>query len=179
MRLSAESANLEIETGQTVVLADVVYPFAVTNTVNLRTVLGDMYDKYNKFYIVFNSYGGFSGNVALSYTTATTNASGQTSFVWTLGMSGDLRFLSNAVNGQLSTIGYFPPRFTLPVNGYSFLNAPQSNNGLVFQKPNNEIVQITLSPYQIRGGLPANLVCTGTTSIYDFNFNFTIYGLSE
>jgi hypothetical protein len=175
MRLSGECANFEFETGQVSILANVTYPFVVSNTVNMRTVLGDMYDKYNKFYIVFNSLGGFSGNANLSYTTS--GATSQNALVWTLGMSGDLRFLSNTVNGQLSTIGYFPMRFTLPVNGYNFLNGAITN-GIVFEKPSNDIGTINISPYLIRGGAPANLVCTANTT-YDFNFSFTIYGLSE
>ena len=141
MKLSGECANFEIETGQVAIIANIVYPFVITNTVNMRTVLGDMYNKYNKFYIVFNSYAGFTGSNTISYTTLNTTGTG--AFIWTLGMSGDLRFISNTVNGQITSVGYFPLRFTLPINGYGFLNGT-TTNGLVFERPNNETVTITL-----------------------------------
>jgi hypothetical protein len=105
--------------------------------------------------------------------------SGQVGVVWTLGMYGDLRFLSNTVNGQPSSIGYFGLRFTLPVAGFSTINAPATGYGIVFELPPNESVTINLTPYQVRNGTPAILGVVGQTGQFDFNFNFSIYGLSE
>lgn len=176
MKLSGESANYEVETGSLNFNANELFPFIVTNTVNMRVLMGDMmFNKYKKFYIVFNSFGGFNSANTNTYTTL--GAGSQNSLVWTLGMSGDLRFISNTVNGQPSNIGYFPMRFTLPINGYGFLNSPLTN-GVVFEKPANDTVTINISPYLIRNGTIANYGGTTVGNI-DFNFSFTIYGLEE
>ncbi len=180
MKISGECANFEIDSGSIVLPADTSIPFVITNKVNMRSVLGDMYNKYKKFYIQLNSLSGFATS-AVGYTAISppTVPSGQTGLVWTLGMSGDLRFLSNTVNGQPSSIGYFGLRFTLPVNGYATTNAPATGYGIVFELPPNESVTINLTPYQVRGGTAAILGVVGVTGIFDFNFNFSIYGLSE
>jgi hypothetical protein len=180
MKLSGECANFEIDSGNITLAADTSIPFVITNKVNMRSVLGDMYNKYKKFYIQLNSLSGFATS-AVGYTAISppTVPSGQTGLVWTLGMSGDLRFLSNTVNGQPSSIGYFGLRFTLPVNGYATTNAPATGYGIVFELPPNESVTINLTPYQVRGGTAAILGVVGVTGIFDFNFNFSIYGLSE
>jgi hypothetical protein len=87
--------------------------------------------------------------------------------------------LSNTVNGQPSSIGYFGLRFTLPVNGYVSTNAPATGYGIVFELPPNESATINLTPYLVRNGTPAILGVVGASAAFDFNFNFSIYGLSE
>ena len=47
MRISGESANLEIETGALVVPATESRDLFLTQTFNMRNALGDMFDKYD------------------------------------------------------------------------------------------------------------------------------------
>ena len=180
MKISGECANFEIDSSITIP-ADTTSPFVITNRVNMRHVLGDMYKKYKKFYIQFNSFAAFASSNAISYSgiNPPTLPAGQTALVWTLGMSGDLIFLSNTVNGLPTSIGYFGLRFQLPVNGHGLLNTPATGYGIVFELPPNETVTINLSPYNIRGGTQAQLGSVGTQSIFEINCNFSIYGLYE
>jgi hypothetical protein len=173
MRLSAETANLEFDTfSQTINVGETI-PLEISQQVNWRTLLGDMYDKYNKFLIVFNSFGGWTGP-NITYSLAGTNA-----LVWTCGIDSDIHFLSNSVNGQLSNIAYFPTRFTLPpANNYALINST-INNGVVFAKPYNSISELTVAIYLVRSGTPATISVASGSSTYDYNFSFTIYGLSE
>lgn len=176
MRVSGEYANLELETGTIALVAGQEVSMTFTQSINLRVTLGDMYNNYNKFLIVFNGIGAFVQTIVSYSSGSTTNQQG---LVWTLGMSGDIRFLNNTVNGNNSIIGYFPTRFSLPSGALSFLATNSTtNNGLTFHKPPNDIVTFTVAPYLIRGGAPATILATATSS-YDMNLGFSIYGLSE
>lgn len=171
MRLSGETANLEFDSGNVVFPQNTPTSVAITASLNLRTALGDMYNKYNKFLMVLNSFGGFAGAV-VTYTSQGSPA------IATIGISGDLPFISNSLNGQISSVAYFPLRFTLPSNGYNSTNST-IQNGVVFQKPANDVAEVTITPYLVRGGAIALINCASANSIYDFNYSFTIYGLSE
>lgn len=174
MRLSSESANLEFDTFNQTITAGQSIPLQISQQVNWRTVLGEMYDKYDNFLIVFNSYGGFTGTNVTYNGSAASNA-----LVWTVGITSDIQFLGNTVNAQLSNIAYFPTRFNLPAgNGYSLVNSTV-NNGIVFQKPYNSTSQLTVSVYQVRNGVQCLLGVSTGSSTYDYNFSFSIYGLSE
>ncbi len=174
MRLSAESANLEFDTFNQTITAGQSVPLQISQQVNWRTVLGDLYDEYDKFLIVFNSYGGWTGANVTYNGSAAANA-----LVWTVGMTSDVQFLGNTVNAQLSPIAYFPTRFNLPsANGYGLVNST-TNNGVVFKKPYNSTSQLNVSIYQIRNGTQCVLGVSTGASTYDYNFSFSIYGLSE
>ncbi|MFY7886952.1 MAG: hypothetical protein ACOVOV_19120 [Dolichospermum sp.] len=174
MKLSAESANLEFDTFNQTINAGQSIPLQISQQVNWRTVLGDMYDKYDNFLIVFNSFGGFTGTNMTYNGSAASNTN-----VWTAGITSDIQFLGNTVNAQLSSIAYFPTRFALPSgNGYSLVNST-INNGIVFQKPYNSTSQINVSVYQVRNGTQCLLGVSTGSSTYDYNFSFSIYGLSQ
>jgi hypothetical protein len=174
MRISSESANLEFDTFNQTITAGQSITLQISQAVNWRTVLGEMYDKYDNFLIIFNSFGGWTGTNMTYSGSAASNAN-----VWTAGINSDIQFLGNTVNGQLSSIAYFPTRFPLPsANGYSLINSTL-NNGIVFQKPYNSTSQLTVSVYQVRNGTPCVLGVSTGSSTYDYNFSFSIYGLSE
>lgn len=178
MKLSGESANVEFDTGIITIPASGTYPLFLTQAVNMRTILGDMFDKYEKFLIVFNSLGATSTGTGLTYSAGTITGQGNT-VTWTLGMFGDLQFISNSVNGQLSNIAYFPTRFTLPVVGSVIANS-SCTAGITFAKPKNDVVTLTMAPYLIRGGGAGIAVSpAGNSTTIDVNLNFTVYGLIE
>lgn len=69
MKQSAESANMVLESN--LITFQPNTPIQFTYNVDMKTVLGDMYDKYKYFKIVLNSTEGFGG-AAYSYTPANT-----------------------------------------------------------------------------------------------------------
>jgi len=174
MRLSGECANFEIDTGS------VTYANAFTNesmtynvTIDLRVALGDMYDRYDIFLIVFNGISMY-GNVT-SYSTTTGVTGLNATAVWTLGMSG-LNWANNTFNGNLNPIAYFPNRYTMPITGaYTTTNAV-SNNGICFRKTGSSVVNLSLVPYLTRQG-GAGLANGNANGGWDINYNFTIFGL--
>lgn len=175
MRLSAETANLEFDTFVRPIQLGVPFPLEFNDDINWRTVLGDMYDKYDYFYIVYNSFGGFSGNMTYSAGSITgITAAG----LWSMTITGDLQFVSNSFNGQLTNVGIFPDLTTLPANGYYFLNST-INNGIIFRKPLNSTSRVVITPYFMLNNEPALAIAVGGATQIDFNMSFTIYGLEE
>jgi hypothetical protein len=175
MKISGECANFEVDTG------NISYTAAFTNqdmtynvNVNMRQVLGDLYDKYDKFIIVFNGISMWGGVTSYSTTTGISGLGANT--IWTLGMSG-LNWINNSYNGNINTIAYFPNRFTMPIsNNYASTNAT-SNNGVCFRKPDNPFLTLIIAPYLTRQGGIALANQTGTTGGWDINYSFTIFGL--
>lgn len=181
MKLSGESANLEFDTGPVLVAANTSRSLFLTQTFNIRSALGDMFDKYDEFLMVFNSLGASATSVAANtYTGGAVTNQTQTA-VWTTGIFGDLQFINNTVNGQISNIAYFPPRYTLPVSTVAasanvFFNFP-INNGVTFLKPQNDFVTLTITPYLIRTGGAGSVVAGASDLTIDVNLSFTIFGL--
>lgn len=174
MRLSAESANLEFDSFPVNFSVGTTYNVGFNGDVNWRTVLGDMYDKYDYFYIVFTSFGGFSSTNNMTYSAG--SITGITSGAWSMGITGDLQFLSNSGNGQLTNVGIFPDLFGLPLNGNVFFNST-INNGIIFRKPSNSISRITIAPYFLLNNEPAVAVVSTGSAQVDFNYGFNIYGM--
>jgi hypothetical protein len=174
MRLSAESANLEFDSFPVNFSAGQTYNVGFNGDVNWRTVLGDMYNKYDYFYIVFNSFGGFSSTNNMTYTAG--SVTGISTGAWQMAISGDIQFVSNSGNGQLTNIGIFPDLFPLPQNGNLFTNSP-INNGIIFRKPLNSISRITIAPYFLLNNQPAVAVLSTGSGQIDVNYSFVIYGM--
>lgn len=176
MKISGEQANFEIDTGS------INYAGAFTNesmtynvNVDLRLALGDIYNKYDSYLMVFNGISMYSTISTFSTTTGITGL-GSTA-VWTLGMSG-LNWANNTYNGNINQIAYFPNRYTMPINNaYTTTNAV-CNNGIVFRKSGNPNVTLSLTPYLTRQGGAGLANGTGAGG-WDINYNFTIFGLSE
>lgn len=173
MKLSGECANLDLDTGSRSSGTTTLEISSITIPVDMRQVLGDMYDKYEHFEIIFNGIGGWSN--ATSYSAGTITGLTNTA-TWNLGMIG-LDWEASTYNGQLSNVAYFPNRFTLPIGGYGSSNF-STNNGIMFRKPYSPYVTLNVTPYLTRGGGPATVVASATAQI-DLNFSFSIYGLYD
>ncbi len=174
MRLSAESANLEFDSLPVFFSAGTTYNVAFNDNVNWRTVLGDMYNKYDYFYIAFNSFGGFSSSANMTYNAG--SITGISTGAWQMAISGDIQFVSNSGNGQLTNVGIFPDLFGLPINGSTFLNS-SINNGIIFRKPLNSTSRITIAPYFLLNNEPAVAVLSTGSAQIDINYSFVIYGM--
>jgi hypothetical protein len=173
MRLSGESANLEFDTGNITFLANTTRDIFIFQQFNLRVALGSMYNRYNKFYMVFDSAGSFLGNPTYSAGSVT----GITSVVgWLIGVSG-LDFINNSIDGVISKTALFPTTISLAQNGNSNGGLAFTMNGVVFNKPSNDIQDISVQPYLVRGLQPGKAVTGGVNQIGDYNFSFTVYGL--
>jgi hypothetical protein len=183
MRLSGETSNLEFDTGPLLVPANTSRSLFLTQTFNMRSALGDMFDKYDEFLMVFNSIGASASSTSTnSYTGGNVTNQSQTA-VWTTGIVGDLQFTNNTVNGQISNIAYFAPRYTLPVSTVAasanvFFNFA-INNGVTFLKPQNDFVTLTITPYLIRTGGPGSVQAGATDLTIDINLSFTVFGLMK
>ncbi len=106
MKISGECANLELDTGTITVASGLTYDLSLISfDVDLRQILGTMYDKCEKFLIVFNSLGSWRNATSWSSSTGTTGITATGS--WSLGMSG-LNWESNTYNGQLSNVAFSP-----------------------------------------------------------------------
>jgi hypothetical protein len=176
MRLSGESANLEFDTGNIVFLANTTRDIFVFQQFNLRVALGSMYNRYNKFYMVFNSVASFLGG-------GTTYSAGDvtgitSSTAWLIGVTG-LDFINNSVDGVISKTAIFPISVSLAQNGNNNGGSAFTMNGVVFNKPSNDIQDITIQPYLVRGLQPGKAVTGGINQIGDYNFSFTVYGLED
>ena len=177
MRLSGETANLEFDRLIIITPSTGPVPLEFNNNINWRTVLGDMYDKYDFFYIVYNSSGGFSSTNLMTFSAGPIEgitASG----LWSMAITGDLTFVSNSVNGQLTNVGIFPDLLTFPVNGYTFVNTT-INNGIIFRKPLNSTSQVVITPYFILNNQPAIINVSSGNAQLDINISFTIFGISD
>lgn len=183
MKLSGETANLEFDTGPLLVPATTTRDLFLTQTFNMRAALGDMFDKYDEFLMVFNSIGASATSASTNtYTGGVVTNQNQTA-VWSTGIYGDLQFTNNTVNGQISNIAFFPPRFTLPVSTVAasanvLFNFP-INNGVTFLKPQNDFVTLTITPYLIRTGGAGSVTAGATDLTIDINMSFTIFGLMK
>jgi hypothetical protein len=174
MRLSGESANLEFDTGNISFPINTTRDIFIFQQFNLRVALGSMYNRYNKFYIVFNSVASFLG--ATTTYTAGTVTGVTTSIAWLIGVTG-LDFINNSVDGVISKTALFPTTVSLAQNSNNNGGSAFTMNGVVFNKPSNDIQDITIQPYLVRGLQPGKAVTTTPQSIGDYNFSFTVYGL--
>ena len=173
MRLSGETANFQLDI-QLLALANTVTPMFGDQVINLRTILGDMYYRYNKFYIVFNSTNSWTPGVVTYQSGTFTGITNQ--ICWFLGITG-LPFINNTLDGRITNTAYFPTSFALALAGYIPTNF-STNNGIIFNKPQNDIVTINVAPYYTRNLTTGSALSTGNNVLW-FSFNFTIYGLEE
>ena len=91
-----------------------------------------------------------------------------------LGLQGLVFPMNTTTANNNSSLGIFPGRFNIAYNGYLNVNLTNSSNGLVFLKPQQNNVSISIP-----------LICTRTmastngttTSQFSLNYTFNIYGL--
>jgi len=174
MKVSGECASLDLDVGSRGATTQI--DLSMSFNVDMRQLLGDMYEKYDHFLIIFNSIGGWSNATSYSTTSGTTGIAATAT--WTLGMTG-LDWEATTYNGLISNLAYFPTRFTLPVGGYGSVNFV-NNSGVCFRKPLNPYVTLTIAPYLTRGNSSGiAVVAAGNTAQVDFNYSFSIYGLYD
>ena len=132
----------------------------VFRNIPIKKILGDMYDKYNKFKLVLNTHAG-------NYTESTARNRQYVLFV-----SG-LDFI-NTTNFKLLNRIQKPAMFLCPITTAAIPNLNQftANHGAIFTKPSNQMVDITIN------------FTERSSNIYNTNiganmFVFSIYGIEE
>lgn len=174
MKLSGETANLEIDYTNTFI-AGTTQQIDIIRNVNMRQLLGEMYDKYKKFYIVFTGIAGNSTTGNLTYSagaiTGMSNAAG-----WLLRMSG-LDFVNNTIDGSITRLPLFPLGFAMPFNGYTTGASTSTQNGIVFNKEMNDNTTLIFTPVLNKNLQPCVGSQVTTSGILSLTLNFSIYGL--
>ncbi len=150
--MNKQSATLQFQANM---ISSLGAPSNTYRNVPIRDILGEMYDKYNKFKLVLNYH---SGNI--------TNITSYSVRISGLDFINTMEYKTDKSN-QKSAL------FMLPQNTGRAINQIQENYGAVFRKPANNKVDITIS-----------MLLTSTMEIPNYNtgsqyFVFSIYGIEE
>ena len=131
----------------------------IFNNFNIREILGDLYDKYDKFKLVLNGVSNINTNTTMNYERHIAIQMSGLSWVNCLDY--------NTNDSTTATLGIL----TIGVNALSN-NQMSSNWGVVFNKPSNNNVSLTIGLY----GVYFNTVRTDT-DYGSTTFYFNIYGV--
>ena len=177
MESSDKFSNLELDTGLLTSPAGSTVKLSFTFSINLRTILGDNYDKYDEFAISLNAV---SGNYAISNyvdSTGTALIVPNAPIATSVAMEG-LNWKNFTFNGRTSTIAYFPNKVTFPVVTTPNFTANFPNAvSMLFIKPKNPNVTLTMYHYYVSNNAQIYLVNAAANIEYDYNYAFTINGV--
>lgn len=184
MNRSGECANFHMQTTFKIPInTNTAIPVLPTYKMDMRDVLGSMYNKYDKFLLILNSisYQNASSDGVSSPITFTYIGNGDgpvgNNTITTIGISG-LNLFSNTNNIQ--SIGIFPNKHKLSTNNGPNYDNFTSSNGITFMK-SQPAITIQMQFYDI--SYFANPIGAKNTSATDdniyYSFSFTIYGLFD
>ena len=180
MKRSGESAHLFLNN-------DFCYVGAFANDstfrVNFKELLGDMYDKYDKFVIIFNCYAQWSGaGGAIPSGTSTSATLRITGLNWhhsSYGTNTTITLAGGRASGYITPgnngEAVFPQIVSITASTTTQSNFSGQDAGLCFYKPREEFTDIRLYMRDIRAAtINAN---NATTIQCNSTFSFSIYGL--
>lgn len=186
MSKSSEYANLVLDTGYlTLPQASGTITMLQTFKIDLKQVLGDIYNQFDTFAICLNSYAIYSQYS--SYASGTTvdpvvNLTSNT--VVKVGMTG-LNWISSTLNGAKSNLCLFPNAFaigggqTLPDGGGYGQASFKNPNCIMFSKPPQPNVTLTVGLYNVnKNGIVRAGNSTGEVRL-QINYNFSIFGIYD
>ncbi len=154
-----ESSHFYLSTTMATTNTNNMGGYLVFNNFNMREILGDLYDKYDKFKLVLNAVSNSNTNTTMNYERHIAIQMSGLSWVNCLDYSSN--------DSTTATLGIL----SIGVNSLSN-NQMSSNWGCVFNKPSNNNVSLTISLY----GMFYNEVRLnndyGNTTFY-----FNIYGV--
>lgn len=184
MRLLDEGANLVFDTTIDATAPGQFFPLIYTYDVNLRNIIGkDEYDNNDYFAICLNSVATYMF-ISSYQISGVIGAQGGSTTVQ-VGMSG-LPFLNSTTNGSVDNTVLFPDVFAMGggvANPYALRNfSNPKQKSIIFRKPQNSVVTITISYFGTRGSPPSNYIVAGHSSqiaLTTSNFSFTIYPVVE
>jgi len=182
MSKSKESATMILDTGYNTAVSGITINTEFTYEIDLRKVLGDMYDKYDRFAICLNSIINYAR--ISSYATTPpqpTNPTAGSSAVALIGMRG-LQWVSNSLNSDTGEIALFPNAFVLgggaPTGDGAWGNGEFKNpNCIMFNKPTNSNVSLVVGLYNPRGQAMYRGGNSAGEVRLQLNYNFSIFGI--
>ncbi len=174
MSLSSESASVIFDSGYSELPLGSSIETVFSVNFDLRTSLGDMYDRYDTFAICLNSISFYTQ--LSSYSTINTPLVGTfgANAMCNCGMTG-LPWINYSTNGNLDNLALFPPTFRLGV-GYEG-NTFGKSNCLLFRKPSNSMTTITIGCYVIRMQGAVKVGNSSNNVQYSGNYNLSIFGI--
>ena len=181
MSKSSEYATLVLDTGYLTQASGSITSLQTFN-VNLKQLLGDMYDEYDTFAICLNSCALYS-QISTYNTGDPEVVSLGSSTPVRVGMSG-LNWLSSTMNGNKSTLLFFPNAFAIGGGisandggyGQAFFNNPKY---IMFSKPAEPNVTLTVALYVMRKNLPMRAANSAGEIRLEINYNFSIFGIIQ
>lgn len=185
MRLLDEGANLVFDGEKNATANGQFIPLIYTYDVNLRNIIGkDEYDNNDYFAICLNSVATY---MFISSYQISGVVSGQgASTTAQIGISG-LPFINSTTNNLIDNTVLFPDIFAMnggTVNPYGALRnffRPKTKK-IIFRKPQNSNVTITIGFFGCRGTTPSNFIIAGHSGAMaqtTANFSFTIFPVVE
>lgn len=143
------------------------------SNINLRTLLGDMYDLYDRFALV--PVRVHSGN------TGTNTGFGATEYdrVVTINISG-LPFTNNVYDTALKTNNNHITFQTLHINNTASTNSSVNGGSILTFTKNQELVNLNIYYKRVtKNGLNNYDIVSGTAAYPDVVFIFNIYGIEK
>ena len=135
------------------------------NNLNMRHIIGTMWDKYDKFNLIFR-------NIGMGQSTTSLSGNQRRQFFV---MSG-LQFINATIETSQLLMGQVAsPMFVFSQSGVADANYFDIPTGMVtFRKPESENVSLTFQLWTISGGVP---LTSGSAS--DWTLTFAVVGVKE
>jgi hypothetical protein len=167
--LVLRTADLTANTTNAIGTADTYLLNFTWNNINLRTLLGSMYEKYDRFCLVPTQIQSITASASIGSTADDRNC---------LVFISGLPFTNNTYNVS-----------TLTNQNYAFLNfvrfktsdsvnASSNGNNLLFRK-NQELVNLNIFYQRINKNAGGNYDVVTTTAFPHMLFSFNIYGVDK
>lgn len=167
--LILRSNDLTANTTNAVGTADAFFTNMTWNNINLRTLLGTMYEKYDRFVLVPTQIQSANGSAAFG-----TTADDRNCLIFVRGMP----FTNNTYNVS-----------TLTNQNYAFVNfirfvtngtaIQQSNGNILLFSKNQELVNLNIFYQRINKNANSTYDVVTTTTFPQMLFAFNIFGVSD
>ena len=174
--LVLQSADLTVNATTNAGVCDASKTNFTWSNLNLRTLLGDLYDKYDMFALV-------PLRIHVGNTGPTTGAFGATEYdrVLTVNIAG-LPFTNNVYDTALKTNSNHITFQTLHINNTANTNSTVNGGSVLTFTKNQELVNLNIYYKRItkNGNLPPNYdIIDGTAAFPDAVFIFNIYPIEK
>ena len=173
--LVLQTADLTVDSTNNIGICDANKTNFTWINLNLRTLLGDMYDKYDRFAIV--PIKCHTGNVGV----ATGFGATEYDRVVSLNISG-LPFTNNVYDTALKTNSNHITFQTLYINNTASTNSSVNGGSILTFTKNQELVNLNIYYKRLtkNGNTPPNYdIISGTVAYPDAIFIFNIYGIDK
>lgn len=171
--LVLQTADLALNSTNSVGTADQYNTNWVWNNINLRTLLGDMYEKYDRFALV--PIRVHSANTGA----ATAFGATESDRVLTINIAG-LPFTNNTYDTALKTISNHATFQTLHINNTANTNSTVNGGSILTFTKNQELLNLNIYYKRLVKNVSNNYdIVNGANAFPDAVFIFNIYGVDK